>query len=160
MTDTLRSKLRPFVEQLVNTLIDEAVDLIETTARDRLKAALVPPPIAKAIAPVKSIARKAKRGGSRKKAKAAKSATAPRVAARNSGSQLVPSSSEPKKRAKMRCGNCGAIGYRSDGCGKTHNVAGSPMLDAIERAKAIASAPTARQSSVLERARARQGAAG
>jgi hypothetical protein len=40
MTDALRRKLRPFVEQLVTTLVDEAVERIETTARDRLRAAL------------------------------------------------------------------------------------------------------------------------
>ncbi len=29
---------------------------------------------------------------------------------------------EKKPRAKMKCRKCGALGFRSDGCGSTHNV--------------------------------------
>jgi hypothetical protein len=28
----------------------------------------------------------------------------------------------PKKRSTMRCSKCGELGFRSDGCGRTHNV--------------------------------------
>lgn len=36
------------------------------------------------------------------------------------------SDAAPKKRSTMRCKKCGEIGFRSDGCGRTHNVASPP----------------------------------
>lgn len=41
------------------------------------------------------------------------------------GAAEAPQAAEPvakKTRAKMACGKCGAIGYRADGCGRTHNT--------------------------------------
>lgn len=35
----------------------------------------------------------------------------------------VADPAEPKKRSTMKCKKCGALGFRSDGCGRTHNVA-------------------------------------
>lgn len=34
----------------------------------------------------------------------------------------VTSHGKPRKRAQMVCSNCGAVGFRKDGCGRTHNV--------------------------------------
>lgn len=45
MTADLRARLTPFVTAIVTELVEEAVEHIETTARERLRAALAPRPI-------------------------------------------------------------------------------------------------------------------
>jgi hypothetical protein len=157
MTDTLRNKLRPFVEKIVNDLVEEAVTMIETTARERLRAALEPLPVAR-VPKLKT---------KKQRAKVAKAVRAMERDAKPANTVQRDPKPEKKKRAKMRCGNCGEVGFRREGCGKTHNVglavpiksdiqreweAGrvTARANAVERAK-----PTPQQLSVLERARAR-----
>lgn len=35
-----------------------------------------------------------------------------------------------RKRATMKCGKCGEVGYRADGCGRTHNISGGETAGA------------------------------
>jgi hypothetical protein len=176
MTD-LRNKLRPFVESLVAKLVDEAVTHIETTARDRLRAALSPEPIThrdpKPVKPRR--AKPARKRARRKPATIAKprpaampvkaridpptpkqAAPAPNAAPTREATAIT-SKGALRQRAVMRCGLCGEVGFRREGCGKTHNVRlGAPE---IEKAP-IPRTATPAQLSVLERARLRELGAG
>lgn len=68
---------------------------------------------------------------------------ASRVVPRAADREPAPATTkgEPRKRAVMRCGKCDELGFRSDGCGKTHNVAG---------AKAASSAPIVKPTMTVE----------
>ncbi len=102
--DGIIERLQPLIGQLADGLVALASDL----AREHVIAALETMP----LTDPKPVRRKAKRSGARLKAKPTKRPAKAAKAKSGSGAKR-----------QNHCRNCGAAGYQTKTCGRTHNVA-------------------------------------
>jgi hypothetical protein len=141
----LEALVRPFVERLAAELATEIVahvdrvlaTAVETTLEKARADLAKPPPTTQASTvvtfaahPVESTRERAlaarrivKKALAEAKPKKAKPTLgkAERKARIVKSTEAMTVRGKPRQRSQPKCGNCGAVGYRSDGCGRTHN---------------------------------------
>lgn len=127
------------VNRELRTLTDDIVELVPQLAREQIEAAIA------GLGKGKTDVAKPNRRKNRTKARGVvprraaspnagrRSRLVDRARAAKGEGGVTPSAAAieaavgKKPRAKMKCGLCGEIGFRREGCGRTHNLTGSPL---------------------------------
>lgn len=139
MTKSIENHLAPIVAKFTSDLVTAIVPLVHDAALAAVKEQIL-----------------AALGGSPPPRTSARPAKAPKVKPVRKAKAAPPPLASVKpaprtgKRAQMKCGKCGELGYRADGCGRTHNTAGA------KPARKAASDDEDRGAPVLEMAPAQE----
>jgi len=115
--DRLADDMTKLVEEHVGKMLDSARERAMASLREQLAGGGMPadeaPVVRRDVKPEKAIET------TRTDRRAAIAAVAT--------SKALPAPKRPSGRSTMRCSKCGELGFRSDGCGRTHNVV--PKMD-------------------------------